>query len=84
MNKPTLQQRVERVRDQIGFYRFATNWHKHPFLSMIMCYCGRHDYEYESTSYNSHGVIDGARLKCFYCLHEKGSYFSPDLPISKK
>jgi hypothetical protein len=44
----------------IRYYFHVTNWHKHPWVSPLLCRLGRHDYELER------GV-----LTCFYCRHKK-------------
>lgn len=61
MYKPTLKERY-------SYLRYNTNWHKHPWLSAIMCWFGRHDYEARFIA------EDSAMLECFYCLHRKNSF----------
>ena len=40
-------------------------WHKLWPFRPVMCWMGRHDYGVK------YPVKHGARLYCFYCLHEK-------------
>jgi len=48
--------------------RVRENWHKHPWISRLMCWLGRHDYEFvEMVNYRT------ARLSCFYCERKKHS-----------
>lgn len=59
-----------------GFYSHRTNLHKHPQVSRVLCWMGRHDYEVVSTDET------GATLECFYCYHRKHSraYEDPAAP----
>ena len=61
------------LAEKISYFSYRTNWHKHPLISRIMCWMGRHDYEYAETLYDSQGDPHGAKLECFYCLQQKGS-----------
>lgn len=54
---------------QVYFFRYRTNVHKHPWISSIMCWMGRHDYETVSAD------KEKATLECFYCLQRKHSAF---------
>ena len=56
---------LEDLKDKLNFYRYHTNWHKHPVITRLLCYIGRHDYEFISADGN-HGI-----LECFYCLQKK-------------
>lgn len=50
------------------YFRVHDNLHKHPLISKIMCWMGRHDYEFK------YMIDEGtARLQCFYCEHKKTS-----------
>jgi hypothetical protein len=51
------------------YFGVATNSHKHPWISHMMCAMGRHDYE-AMTADN-----EQALLQCFYCMHQKHSHF---------
>lgn len=66
--------RFNEWKEQIKFYQVKENWHKHPFISKIMCSLGRHDYEFVDAIYDSQGDVTGAQVKCFYCLHKKSLY----------
>ena len=62
-------------KNRYGFYCFRTNWHKHPYISKIMCWMGRHDFEATKP-----GVKLGKKLgltwltlKCFYREQKKNS-----------
>lgn len=44
----------------IPFYRFPDNWHKHPWVSGVLCKFGRHEYEYER--------MDGPNSAILFCL----------------
>lgn len=63
-------------------YYFAhhTNFHKHPLLSRLMCWCGRHDYEADGVEVepDAPSFTDrvSVRLVCFYCGQEKSSGFT--------
>jgi hypothetical protein len=48
-----------------NFYRYRTNWHKHPWISPILCWIGRHDYEFVYIK----GIT--VKLECFYCGQRK-------------
>lgn len=59
---------LTKIEDRYGYLRYHDNWHKHPIVSRVLCWLGRHDYEYEGK------VVNGAAyLACFYCLHRKNS-----------
>jgi hypothetical protein len=72
---------ISKIRDlfkdkdgSVSYLWFRTNWHKHPWLSKLMCYCGRHDFELSEIIYDEqNGGIIGATLVCFYCEHYKNS-----------
>lgn len=49
-------------------YRFHDNWHKHPWISPILCWLGRHDYELEETH-----DFWSATLYCVCCDKKKHS-----------
>ena len=54
---------------QYAYLRQLSNWHKHPWISKLMCAMGRHDFEVSQL---------GARwvlLHCFYCGRCKRSYY---------
>lgn len=58
---------LEKIKNDMNYFRFRTNWHSHPWLSKLMCWCGRHDYEFVEANGNT------GTLECFYCLHRKNS-----------
>jgi hypothetical protein len=60
---------LEWLEDCYGYLRFRTNWHTFPPLSRLMCWLGRHDYEFNGLV----GTMT-AELECFYCLHKKHSH----------
>lgn len=51
-----------------GYLYCLDNWHKHPWISKLMCELGRHDYELDSIE--SCRTVD---LYCFYCGTTKTS-----------
>lgn len=53
------------------YLMFIDNWHKVGWISRIMCYLGRHDYE--ATGIESCDRGTWACLECFYCEHKKKS-----------
>jgi len=56
----------------VSYLWFKDNWHQHPWLSKLMCYLGRHDFELSEIIYDEqNGGIIGATLVCFYCEHYK-------------
>lgn len=57
---------LDTIRDREFFYH-RTNIHKHIWISNIMCYFGRHDYEFIGL------MNDWALLECFYCGHQRKS-----------
>ena len=63
-----MMKRMRKVIDNAAFYKVVGNWHKHPLASKVLCWFGRHDYEYQR--------MDGpgsAILYCFYCMQRKRS-----------
>jgi hypothetical protein len=53
------------------FYSFRTNWHALPLVRQLLCWIGRHDYEFVSAGekeYKNRGL-----LQCFYCGRQKVS-----------
>ncbi len=56
-----------------AYFRHRTNWHKHPWISYLMCRLGRHDYE----AYLWDG--EDVWMECFYCLYRKRSGGCRDL-----
>ena len=64
------------IRSKINFYRYRTNIHKFPVVSKLLCYIGRHDFEYSYTKFDDQGDPEGAKLECFYCLQGKNSILS--------
>lgn len=57
----------------MSYYSFRTNWHKHPWVTRVLCWFDRHDYELdEVTGPNS------ATLSCFYCEKRKHSTVHKD------
>lgn len=49
----------------MGLIKAPSNLHKLPLVSRILCWIGRHDYEFVCET--SHGQL----LECFYCEHQK-------------
>ena len=59
------------------FYQFRTNWHSWPPLSRLLCWIGRHDYEFVSAGekeYKNRGL-----LECIYCGQQKVSTRSTEV-----
>lgn len=63
--------KLQNLLDRVHFLSFRTNWHRHYFLSKIMCFCGRHDYEIIGIVL--HGDLESAHFQCFDCSHKKTS-----------
>lgn len=69
-----------RERWDTWYLRYTDNWHKHPVISKVMCWMGRHDYEVLHAKVipgmDNIGFVD-VLLECFYCeskmnnLHRK-------------
>jgi len=55
------------VAHAVTYYRIRQNWHKHPLVSRLMCWLGRHDYEPESVRGRE------VTMRCFYCQQSKRS-----------
>jgi len=53
----------------LGFYRYRTNWHSWPPLSRLLCWIGRHDYEFVSVDGKEHK--DWGLLECIQCGQRK-------------
>lgn len=53
-----------------SFYLHRTNWHSWPPLSRLLCWIGRHDYEFLRADDN------WGTLVCMYCGAQKRSYAS--------
>lgn len=69
---------LERLKcywQRITYYRFVDNWHKHPYVSRVLCRMGAHDVEHFDTLYDTDGEPEGSLLECFYCGHRKQSIF---------
>jgi len=69
---------IRRFISNLPFYRFRTNWHSFPGLNLLLCWIGRHDYEFFRLSDRGAG-----ELQCFYCLRKKNSSTSTDLEPNK-
>jgi hypothetical protein len=54
------------------FYRYLGNWHKHPWISALMCKMGRHDYELNK-SFPEKKTVE---LECWYCGHTKSTIWN--------
>lgn len=79
-----LQHKFNDLKERILYYRYVDNWHKHPWLSHIMCRLGRHDMEFDSVLYDRRGAPEGAQLQCFYCERYKCSRFIKEKTAHKK
>ncbi len=62
------ESRLTVIARWVGVLRTIDNWHKHPWVSKIMCRMGRHDHEFFYMSDDT-----TARLQCFYCGRRKDS-----------
>ena len=54
--------------DALLFYCPHTNWHKLPLVRDLLCWLGRHDFEFD------HADGDSAVLVCFYCERQRSSH----------
>jgi hypothetical protein len=52
----------------LNFYKHIDNWHKHPWISKLLCKIGRHNYEFMWMDGDS-GI-----LQCFYCSQKCRSH----------
>ena len=71
--KRRLADKKHELLSTLNFYRF--NPSRIPGIVQLLCKMGRHDFEADDVLYNDYCRIVGAKLKCFYCFHERGSFF---------
>jgi hypothetical protein len=71
---------ITKIRDlfkdedgSVSYLWFKDNWHKHPWISKLLCAIGRHDFEYSETLYDDQDDARGAKLVCFYCEQVRNS-----------
>lgn len=63
----------------IGFWAHRTNLHKHPWISRIMCWMGRHDYKIVRSMGET-----SALLECFYCEQQRHSSNNSNITAARR
>lgn len=75
---------LEKLEDRWGYLAYVDNWHKHPWISKIMCKLGRHDYESSGDVLTQPNGEVHVQLYCFYCPHRKISITGWDSKDAKE